>query len=92
MRRSEVNQGGTIFNKLVQLLGYADDIDIIGRNIRAIMDAYMKLETEAHQAGLYVNEEKTKFLMKRPSTRTMNLLGTHLEIGDKKLEVVNEQK
>ena len=48
MRRSEVNQGGTIFNKLVQLLGYAYDIDIIGRNIRAIKDAYMKLETEAN--------------------------------------------
>ena len=84
MRRSGVNQGGTIFNKLVQLLGYADDIDIIGRNIRAIKDAYMKLETEANKIGLYVNEEKTKFLMIRPSSRTERLIGTHLEIGDKK--------
>jgi len=90
MRRSGINGGGTIFVKLVQLLGYADDIDIIGRNIRAIKDAYIRLETEANKIGLYVNEDKTKFLMVRPSSRTLNLVGTHLEIGDKKFEVVNE--
>ena len=90
MRRSGINGGGTIFNKLIQLLGYADDIDIVGRNIRSIKDAYLKLEAEANKIGLYVNEEKTKFLMVSPSPRTVNLVGTHLEIGNKKFEVVKE--
>ena len=90
VRRSEINQGGSIFIKMVQLLGYADDIDIVGRNIRSVKDAYMKLEREANKIGLYVNEEKTKFMMIRPSSRTLNLVGTHLEVADKKFEVVNE--
>ena len=32
VRRAGVNTEGTIFNKSVQLLGYADNIDIIGRS------------------------------------------------------------
>ena len=90
IRRSGISQGGSIYNKMVQLLGYADDIDIVGRNIRSVKDAYLRLEREANKIGLYVNEEKTKFMMIRPSSRTLNLVGTHFEIGEKKFEVVNE--
>jgi hypothetical protein len=56
-----------IFTKSMQMLGFADDIDIIGRNTRAVKDAYSKLEREANRIGLHVNEDKTKFLMVCPS-------------------------
>jgi hypothetical protein len=37
-----------------------------------------------------VNEKKIKFLMVVASERTKNFVGTHLVIGDKRFEVVNE--
>jgi hypothetical protein len=90
VRRSGIEKSGSIFKKSTQLLGFADDIDIIGRNIRSVKEAYSKLEKEANRIGLHVNQEKTKFLMVCPSQRTRDLVGTHLEIGDKRFEVVNE--
>jgi Reverse transcriptase (RNA-dependent DNA polymerase) len=92
VRRSGVETSGTIFTKSTQMLGFADDIDIIGRNTRAVKDAYSKLEREANRIGLHVNEDKTNFLMVCPSQRTRDLVGSHLEIGDKRFEVVKEFK
>jgi Reverse transcriptase (RNA-dependent DNA polymerase) len=90
VRRSGIEKSGTVFTKSVQMLGFADDIDIIGRNIRSVTDAYSKLEKEANKIGLHVNEDKTKFLMICPSQRTRDIVGSHLEIGDKRFEVVKE--
>jgi hypothetical protein len=39
---------------------------------------------------LHVNESKTKLMMIRPSQRNRALLGKHLEVGNKKFEVVEE--
>jgi hypothetical protein len=90
IRRSGVEKSGSIFTKSIQLLAFADDIDIVARNIRAVKDAYLKLEKEANRMGLRVNEEKTKFLMVCPSERTKNLVGSYLQVGDKRFEVVTE--
>jgi Reverse transcriptase (RNA-dependent DNA polymerase) len=60
VRRSGVETSGTIFTKSTHMLGFADDIDIIGRNTRAGKDAYSKLEREANCIRLHVNEDKTK--------------------------------
>jgi Reverse transcriptase (RNA-dependent DNA polymerase) len=90
VRRSKVQTTGSIFNKSIQLLGYADDIDIIGRKMRSLTDAFSRLEREANRIGLHVNESKTKLMMIRPSQRNRALLGKHLEVGDKKFEVVEE--
>jgi hypothetical protein len=90
IRRAGVEMTGSIFTKSIQLLGFADDIDIVGRNIRAVSDAYLKLEREANRIGLRVNEDKTKFLMVSASERTRKLVGTHLVVGDKRFEVVKE--
>jgi hypothetical protein len=48
-----------IFFKSVQVLAFADDIDIIGRNIRAVKDAYSKLEKEANKIGLHVTGQNS---------------------------------
>jgi Reverse transcriptase (RNA-dependent DNA polymerase) len=82
----------TIFTKSTQMLGFADDIDIIGRNTRVVKDTYSKLEREANRIGLHVNEEKTKFPMMCPSQQTKNLVGSHLEIGDKFFKMVKQFK
>jgi hypothetical protein len=90
VRRSKVELSGSIFTKSVQILGFADDLDIIGRGIRAVKDAYSKLEREANKIGLFVNVDKTKLLMVCPSPRTKQSVGSHLEVNDKKFEVVSE--
>jgi Reverse transcriptase (RNA-dependent DNA polymerase) len=92
IRRAGVEMSGTVFTKSTQLLAFADDIDIIGRNIRAVTEAYSKLEREANRIGLHVNEDKTKFLMVSASERTRKIVGTQLVIGDKSFEVVKEFK
>jgi sorting nexin-29 len=74
-RRAKLELNGTIFTKSIQLLGFADDVDIVGRNIRSITDAYSKMEREANRIGLRVNEDKTKFLMVAASERDEEFCG-----------------
>lgn len=90
IRRAGIESSGTIITKSVQLLAYADDIDIVARNIRSLTDAYARLEKEANKIGLHVNIDKTKLLMICPSQRTQALVGAHLNIEDKKFEVVKD--
>ena len=51
IRESNIDTRGTIFNKSVQLLAYADDIDIIGRSERAVRETFSRLEKEAKKMG-----------------------------------------
>lgn len=36
IRRAKINRAFTLINKSIQILGYADDLDIATRNLRAI--------------------------------------------------------
>ena len=40
LRKAGVHRNGTIFQKIVQLLECADDVDIIGRNKRDVTAAF----------------------------------------------------
>ena len=51
----------------VQLLAYADDIDIIARTRTALKEAFLSLERAAGEMGLGINEKKTKYLATRES-------------------------
>jgi hypothetical protein len=90
VRRSRVEVLGSIFTKSVQILGLADDLDIVGCNLHAVQDAYSRLEKEANRIGLFVNVEKTKLLVVCPSPITKEMVGTHLDINGKRFEVVSE--
>jgi uncharacterized membrane protein YkvA (DUF1232 family) len=52
----------TIFYKSVQLIGYADDINIMGRIIRALSEVCKELKGTAKQVGLNISVKKTKAL------------------------------
>ena len=56
-------ESGTIFYKSVQLLAYADDIDIIGRTMRDVTATFSAIERESAKMGLAVNEDKTKYML-----------------------------
>ena len=63
MRKAAVNMNKTISSKSHMLLAYADDIDIIGRNMREVTAVFSRIERESAKFGLAVNEEKTKLMV-----------------------------
>ena len=47
----------------MQVLGYADDLDIIWRSLRVGTEAFLALEGPARRLGLIINESKTKYIV-----------------------------
>ena len=91
MRKIDVNPGGTILNRRVHYLAYADDINLISRNKRLLTEAYLQLENEATQMGLKINTEKTKYMVNSRSADTMAREG-NLLVGDHVFERVRDFK
>jgi len=52
IRQLSVQTTSTIFHKSVQFIGYADDINIMGRTKRAISDVYGELKERRKEFGL----------------------------------------
>ena len=69
MRRAGIDTKATIFTKSVQLLDFADDIDIIARNLATVKQTYTRLKAEAMHMGLAMNTMKTKYMRGRRSKR-----------------------
>ena len=85
IRDSKINTRSTIFSKSVQIIAYADDIDIIARTQKDLKDAFLALEREAQKMHLSINQSKTKYMQ----CLTNSDSSTHLEIGDYSFEKVN---
>ena len=62
IRKSGLDYRGTIYNRSIQLLAYADDLDIIARSTRTLKEAFIKLQRTAKDIGLQINQEKTKYM------------------------------
>jgi len=60
MRDSGIQTRGTIFFKTVQILLYADDIDLMART--GLCEAFLNLEKYARNMGLVINQEKTVYM------------------------------
>jgi hypothetical protein len=48
--------------KLIQINAYADDIALIARTKKALIEIFNKLSEEAALVGLLINEDKTKYV------------------------------
>ena len=48
------------FKKTVQLLAYADDIDIVGRTKGYVKSVFSAIEWESSKMGLTINEGKRR--------------------------------
>ncbi|GFU40834.1 reverse transcriptase domain-containing protein [Trichonephila clavipes] len=68
IRDSGLDRSGTLWNRSLQLLAYADDIDIMGRSEKAVKETFQALEISATNMGLAINEDKTKFMETLPSS------------------------
>ena len=62
MRKTERATSSSIITKSVQILRYADDIDIISRNVADLTTSFINIRDAASSIGLEVNVEKTKYI------------------------------
>jgi hypothetical protein len=90
MRDASIMNSGTIYNKSIQVLAYADDINIIGCYLRDTIEVFTKLERSAKEFGLQVNESKTKCMVVLTSEARQNRIGQNLMIREYNFEVVKE--
>jgi hypothetical protein len=74
----------------VQILGYADDSDVVGRSLPAIKEAFLALERAVRKMSLIVNEAKTKYMAAgKACTPSMP---SSITVGDYMFERVNSSK
>jgi sorting nexin-29 len=79
---------GNITTELKEICAYADDIVIIGRTKQSLFDTFCKLKHEALNAGLIVNNNKTKYLY-----YTRKIIQTPcIDTGEEQFEQVNSFK
>ena len=72
----------------MQLIGYADDINIMGRTKRAISDVYGELKETVKEVGLIINVNKTKAMAQNRRFGK----GETLTFENHKIEVVRRFK
>ncbi|XP_052562347.1 uncharacterized protein LOC128092490 [Culex pipiens pallens] len=90
VRRAGIDTRGTICNRTVQLLAYADDIDIIARDLETVKRVYTALKTQAGRIGLAMNTTKTKYMKGRGSKDVDPPRLTPLAVDGDVLEEVSE--
>jgi sorting nexin-29 len=88
IRDSGVQTRGNIFFKTVQILAYADDIDLMARTIPGLIEAFLNLEKSARNMGLVVNQEKTVYMHSGKDT----ILHQDLAIGNYVIKRVDNFK
>ena len=64
IRAANIDTTGTIYNKALQILGYADDLDIITRDIKSLDTAVDNILGAADEIGLHLNISKIKYRIK----------------------------
>jgi sorting nexin-29 len=63
IRDANINQRGNVFYKSVQILAYADNIDIISRSPKSLQEAAIALDRAARRMGLEINQAKIKYMI-----------------------------
>jgi hypothetical protein len=58
IRNIDINPGGTIYNRTLQVLAYADDVDLVARNTTRLAEGFVELKVATCRAGLIVKEKK----------------------------------
>src|ERR1700744_6583628 len=89
IRRAGIQTNKTLMNGTVQVLGFADDLDLASRTDAAALDTFTNLRIQAKRMCLMINESKTKYMKTEPST-VANEQGDVMSIGEYNLEVVDE--
>ena len=89
MRRAGIQTSRTLTSNILQILGFADDLDIVSRRHSGVEDTFTSLKVEAERMGLIINESKTKY-MKTNSGTLAQQDGDVINIGCQRFEVVDD--
>ena len=84
IRRANIRTSKTLATSSVQIVAFADDVDIVGRTEAAVKEMYLVLKGEAEKVGLTVNEQKTKYMSTKGDDRC------YFIVGDQRFEIVKE--
>jgi sporulation protein YlmC with PRC-barrel domain len=89
MRHIQINEGGSIYTRTLQILVYADDVNLTGRSTGWLKDAVVQMEEGTKEVGLGINEEKTKYMI---NTRNKVCFRNekHLQVNNYEFERVGE--
>lgn len=90
MQVANINTSHTIYNKSNQILGYADDLDLIGRTKEDVEESFTSIEAAANSIGLKVNEGKTKYMLTSTKERSFTDLGPTVTMGNHQFETVRK--
>ncbi len=88
MRRAGIQTSRTLATGIVQILGFADDIDIVSRTQTGVVETFTSLQREAAKMGLVINESKTKYMktggasVPQPQANIVNICGQNFEVVD----------
>jgi len=63
IRRVQVNQDGLKLNSTHQLLGYADDDNVLGGSVHTVKENAEALVVASKEIGLEVNADKMKYMI-----------------------------
>jgi hypothetical protein len=74
-----------------QLVGYADDICLLSRNIRTIKEAYQELKEVAMEIGLKINKDKTQAMIQTRSKASKANTDQQLHAGEHSIKIVQFQ-
>ena len=55
MRHIQINKGRSIYTRTLQILVFADDVNLIGRSTRRLKGAAVQMEEGANEVGLRIN-------------------------------------
>lgn len=89
MRRAGIQSSRTLATNVVQILGFADDLDLASSRHSGVEETYTRLKVEAEKMGLVVNESKTKYMKTNEATLPQQE-GDVINIGGQKFGVVDE--
>jgi hypothetical protein len=88
IRSMQVNPGGTIYNRMTQCLAYADDMEIMARNLQELESECTRVREAGIEFGLRINENKTKYMYTTrreisDSADTIMVAGMCVEVSSK---------
>jgi hypothetical protein len=86
IRQLPADANGTLEYRINQLVGYADDICLLGRSARSVNEVYEGMKITAKKIGLNINVSKTKAVLQ---TRAQSRETEQLRIDDHNIQVVD---